>query len=65
MKKILKMGGTNLYIKHCDKCGCEFSYEDEDIVTGFDNSRGSVLCPECNHVMTHMYQYKYISIMHT
>ncbi len=48
MKKIIK-SGKKIYSTTCSRCGCEFTYENEDI-----NYVGSVTCPECGCVLTHI-----------
>ena len=48
MKKIIK-SGKKLYQKTCSRCGCEFTYENEDI-----NYVGNVSCPECGCVLAHI-----------
>lgn len=49
MIKIIKPG-TNAFIGKCDKCGCEFTYESEDISYYF------VKCPQCNEKYCHTSQ---------
>lgn len=48
MKKIIK-SGKKIYQKTCSRCGCEFTYENEDI-----NFIGNVTCPECGCVLAHI-----------
>lgn len=48
MKKIIK-SGKKIYQKTCSRCGCEFTYENEDI-----NYIGNVTCPECGCVLAHI-----------
>lgn len=48
MKKIIK-SGKKIYQKTCSRCGCEFTYENEDI-----NYVGNVTCPECGCVLAHI-----------
>lgn len=48
MKKIIK-SGKKIYQKTCSRCGCEFTYENEDI-----NYVGNVTCPECGCVLAHL-----------
>lgn len=48
MKKIIK-SGKKIYQKTCSRCGCEFTYENEDI-----NYIGNVSCPECGCVLAHI-----------
>lgn len=47
MIKIIKPGNKKEYIKTCPKCGCEFSYELEDI------SYLHITCPCCKYSMQH------------
>ncbi len=49
MVTIIKPGTKK--IAKCDNCGCEFSYEDEDVFA--DKNREYVNCPQChvNHVI--------------
>lgn len=44
MVTIIKPGTKK--IAKCDKCGCEFSYEDEDVLT--DKNRKYINCPQCH-----------------
>jgi hypothetical protein len=46
MIKIVKPGQKE-FKGYCDRCGCEFTYEFEDIVAG------SVECPTCGHAYYH------------
>ena len=44
--RIIKEGKIKEYIAVCNKCGCEFAYEDKDV--HHDNRDGdSVVCPCC------------------
>ena len=50
MIKIIKKG--TLKVTKCTNCGCEFSYEDDDIqdhlaTERFDNSYKYIVCPQC------------------
>lgn len=53
MKKIIK-SGKKIYQKTCSRCGCEFTYENEDI-----NYIGNVSCPECGCVLAHITTFNY------
>lgn len=46
MIKIIK-DGQKVFTNKCDTCGCEFSYEKEDIALG------SVMCPCCGFYVIH------------
>lgn len=46
MIKIVKPGQKE-FKGYCDRCGCEFTYEYEDIVAG------TVECPTCGHSYYH------------
>lgn len=46
MIKIVKPGQKE-FKGYCDRCGCEFTYEHEDIVAG------TVECPTCGHSYYH------------
>lgn len=46
MIKIIK-DGQKKFIGNCNTCGCQFSYEINDI------SHGTVLCPCCGGYCTH------------
>ena len=56
MKTIIK-SGRKTYITTCERCGCEFSYQDDDIITEGDAALASKLasykkfveCPFCNN----------------
>ena len=47
MKKIIK-GAFTRFRTDCQKCGCEFEYELEDVVTGLE-----VKCPDCGFHTPH------------
>lgn len=55
MIRIIKEGTKR--VTNCDKCGCVFSYEGEDIhrVTGANLSgithREEIACPQCRHII--------------
>lgn len=44
MIKIIKYGTRE--VTKCDSCGCEFSYEEEDIKL-FVSAKRAVICPQC------------------
>ena len=46
MIKIIKEGTRK--IAKCQNCGCEFSYEEEDMIRGPMWKEDSVNCPQCN-----------------
>ena len=52
MIKIIKEGTRK--ITKCPKCGCEFSYEEEDVIRGPMWKEDRVNCPQCNKVVTVM-----------
>lgn len=49
MRKILEHGAFSRVIR-CNRCGCKFSFESEDIkeINNNDTIREVVECPECN-----------------
>ena len=47
MIKIIK-DGTRMFKVTCPNCGCEFTYENEDIVTN-----SAVICPCCEQYLPH------------
>ncbi len=51
MKEIIKRGTKE--VTKCITCGCEFSYEPEDVLEkDTDNYKGFkkyTTCPQCNH----------------
>lgn len=47
MIKIIKSGKKEFHAI-CSNCGCEFTYEQEDL-----NGTGFINCPECNAIMEH------------
>ena len=51
MIKIIKKGTRK--IKKCPNCGCEFSYEREDVLIdpGF-TKKNHINCPQCNKAVT-------------
>lgn len=49
MKKVIESGKKE-FIAVCDKCGCKFSYELEDVAGGVVN------CPECDEYVVHLRQ---------
>ena len=51
--EIIKQGQTK-FTAHCYKCGCEFTYEMEDVI---DNS---VICPCCKSYIRHKLNPDYI-----
>ena len=63
MKIILKKGYKKLpedyvYIKKCDICGCEFTYQVEDIE--YDLELGQYIkCPDCDYDCRIIYRKKY------
>lgn len=56
MKTIIKPG-IKTYKTTCEQCGCEFTYQDEDIITSkgyFDVDKAltlseEVTCPDCGN----------------
>lgn len=55
MKKIIKRGNTFKYITECYECGCEFTYESNDIYYGEVQYGISthVTCPDCGTELLH------------
>lgn len=47
MIKIIKRGTKQ--IAKCETCGCEFSYEQEDVCSEKDTYKVSINCPQCSH----------------
>lgn len=54
MITVFKHGKTE-FKKTCDNCGCEFSYEVEDVVDG------KIACPDCHKEFPHIMTSGYIS----
>ena len=53
MIKIIKEGTRK--IAKCPNCGCEFSYEKEDVlIDPFFTRENNVKCPQCNEAVTVM-----------
>ena len=52
MIKIIKEGTRK--IAKCPNCGCEFSYEREDVLRDPIWVENHVKCPQCNEVVTVM-----------
>ena len=57
MIRIIKQGTRQIAV--CDNCGCEFSYEKDDIrvepTSYYGNNRGfksTVICPQCHREKT-------------
>ena len=57
MKTIIKQG-KNTYVITCERCDCEFSYQDEDIIVtkGYYTEKEvtlskEVACPCCNNMI--------------
>lgn len=48
MIKIIK-DGTRIYKATCPNCGCEFTYENEDIIV----ATSAVICPCCEQYLPH------------
>ena len=46
MIQIIKKGTRK--IAECPNCGCEFSYEEEDVIRGLMWKDDRVNCPQCN-----------------
>lgn len=46
MIKIIKSGKKE-FIATCSNCGCQFSYEVEDVIANH------ICCPECDSLITH------------
>ncbi len=68
MKAIIKHGEDSFVVK-CPLCGCEFTYQQEDIqkqeLLGVTMNM-SVQCPECEHIVPHnaSMPYKQEDIVH-
>lgn len=56
MKKIIKKGNKPLYRETCGRCGCEFSFQEEDIETvGTCNDKPFLIdtsCPQCGGIVS-------------
>lgn len=52
MIKIIKEGTRK--IAKCQNCGCEFSYEREDVLVDPIRREKRVNCPQCNKAITLM-----------
>ena len=50
MIKIIKEGTRK--IAKCPNCGCEFSYEKEDVLIDPFTRENNVNCPQCNEAVT-------------
>lgn len=66
MKTIIKHGNTK-FNAYCSICGCEFTYELEDICK--DISTNYVICPECGEKIYILppinYKYNYLNYSNT
>jgi len=51
--EILKKG-TDTYYATCEKCGCEFTYQREDVHTHYSRVGDYVACPTCGHAHLHL-----------
>lgn len=58
MIKIIKSGKKEFHAT-CPFCGCEFTYEQEDL-----NGTGFINCPECNAIMEHSVKVQPIEIFY-
>lgn len=47
MKRIIKPGKIGRI--ECAVCGCEFTFEREDVIMEDHHATGSVTCPFCDH----------------
>lgn len=52
-KKIIHPGVTK-YRGHCGDCGCDFTYEREDVNVNFARGGENVSCPSCGHSCQHL-----------
>ena len=59
MIKIIKEGTRK--ITKCPNCGCEFSYEEEDVLRDSFRVENHVNCPQCNKAVTVMVERKIVS----
>lgn len=59
MIKIIKEGTRK--ITKCPNCGCEFSYEEEDVLRDHFRVENHVNCPQCNKAVTVMVERKIVS----
>lgn len=60
MKTIIKHGNIDIYQVICEKCGCIFQYNDEDILEDDKDFyfRYKVSCPDCGLDIEHSYSNK-------
>lgn len=49
MIKIIKAGTKK--VTKCECCGCEFSYEDEDLLIDQHDVMVSIYCPQCEQLV--------------
>ena len=50
--EILKKG-RDAYHGHCGECGCEFTYERDDVKTNYAHGGERVSCPHCGYSIHH------------
>ena len=43
-------GGKNEFVGHCQWCGCDFRYTEEDICNGIEMT---IRCPHCERFIIH------------
>lgn len=51
MIEIIEKRKQEKFTRECEKCGCKYSYELEDITAGMETE-----CPECKHMNFHYIQ---------
>lgn len=53
MIKIIKRGKTpaNKMVDSCNLCGCEFSYDEEDLTVDKEASIKMLKCPKCGKII--------------
>ena len=59
MIKIIKEGTRK--IEKCPNCGCEFSYEEEDVIRDPILIENHVNCPQCNKAVIIMVERRLIN----
>lgn len=45
--------GTDTYRATCTECGCQFTYQREDVVHSYLYVGDRVCCPQCGNAMYH------------
>lgn len=55
MRKIIK-GAFTKFETECQKCGCKFEYEFDDILCDWSTHDLDVICPDCGFYTPHCYE---------